>query len=133
VTFQRGDHRSVLKALVDSGELTVEAGKRNAKLYTIAQVAQIAQASPEPAHGLGGGPSPARPIEDGLGTTNSGPLDTQPESGLGQPSPCPVCGKPSDDRAADNPECADNHGICPACGEYFVDPGPPECVDNHDE
>ena len=48
VKFQRGDHRSVLKALVDSGELTVEPGERNAKLYTIAQ---IAQASPELAMG----------------------------------------------------------------------------------
>jgi hypothetical protein len=40
VTFQRGDHRPVLKALVESGELTVEPGKRGAKLYSIAEVAR---------------------------------------------------------------------------------------------
>jgi hypothetical protein len=43
VSFQRGEHREVLQALVDEGKLTVEPGKRNAKLY---QTAQLAQASP---------------------------------------------------------------------------------------
>jgi hypothetical protein len=82
VTFQRGDHRAVLKALVEGGELTVEPGKNNAKLY---EIAQMAQASPELAHGLAGGASPVRPIEDGLATTNNGTPDTQPEVGLAAP------------------------------------------------
>jgi hypothetical protein len=82
VTFQRGDHRSVLKELVGEGKLTVEPGNRGAKLYQINEVAQIAQPSPDVAHGLGGVASPARPIEGGLATTNTGTPDIQPESGL---------------------------------------------------
>jgi hypothetical protein len=51
VTFQRGEQRPVLKALVDERKLTFTPGKNNAKLYEIAQIAQIGQASPELAMG----------------------------------------------------------------------------------
>lgn len=82
MTFQRGDHCVVLNAHVEEGKLTFEPGNRGAKCYEINQVAQIAQPSPDLAHGLGGSPSPARPIGGGLGTTNTGTSDIQPESGL---------------------------------------------------
>jgi AAA domain len=81
VSFQRGEHRSVLQALVDGGKLTVEPGKKNAKLY---QLAQIAQASPELAHGPGSELAQPAYIEGGLANTNTGPTDTPPDSGLGQ-------------------------------------------------
>jgi hypothetical protein len=92
VSFQRGEHRSILKALVDDKKLTVEPGKRNAKCYQITQLAQLAQASPELAHGLGGevGVELAQPayIEAGLTNTNTdtntGPTETPPETGLGR-------------------------------------------------
>jgi hypothetical protein len=103
VTFQRGDHRAVLKALVEGGELTVEPGKNNAKLYEIAQIAQLAQASPEIAHGLAGLASPVRPIEDGLATTNSGTADLQPEVGL----TAPVDQENNGDAPPPNPVLAD--------------------------
>jgi Bifunctional DNA primase/polymerase, N-terminal/AAA domain len=79
VTFQRGDHRSVLRALVEEKKLTSTPGKNNAKLY---ELAQIAQASPELAHGLAGEASPVRPYRDGLATTNTGTSEVQPEVGL---------------------------------------------------
>jgi hypothetical protein len=85
VTFQRGEHREVLKALVDEGKFTVEPGKRNAKCYQITQLAQIAQASPEIAHGLASGASPARLYKGGLATNNTGTSDVQRESGLAAP------------------------------------------------
>jgi hypothetical protein len=81
VTLQRGDHRPVLKALVEEKKLTSTPGKNNAKLYELAQLTQIAQASPELAHGLAGGASPVRPIEDGLTTTTLGHLTLSPIPG----------------------------------------------------
>jgi hypothetical protein len=81
VSFQRGEHRSVLQALVADGKLTVEPGKKNAKLY---QTAQLAQASPELAHGLGSELAQPAYIEGGLANTNTGPTETPPDSGLGQ-------------------------------------------------